>query len=132
VDFNLHLLPIPNPNDSSSILSDLDRETSWANKMTWICASVVHYCFDGVELEPTSRMRQYREQWDSIEKWDKERPSSFSPIWAGPPREHGVFPEIWFTADWHGKHLCSVTDIMLSDHMLQLWHMVYIIFLAFF
>jgi hypothetical protein len=110
MDFTLLILPIPTATNGTIPFSDIERETSWANKMTWICASVVHYCFDGVELEPASRVRQYREQWDAIEKWDNERPSTFNPIWAGPAGKHSVFPEIWFTADWHGMYSCPISD----------------------
>jgi hypothetical protein len=131
LDFNLQILPIPTPKDSTNPFSELERETSWANKITWICASVVHCCFDGVKLEPATRMRQYRDQWDALEKWDNERPATFNPIWASPAGEHRVFPEIWFTADWHGKYFSSTFDFMLSYYMPQLWHMDYIIFPAF-
>jgi hypothetical protein len=70
-------------------------------------------------------MRQYREQWNAIEQWENERPSSFSPIWAGPAGEHSVFPEIWFTADWHGKHLCCVSRYVFLLHVIVVAHGLY-------
>lgn len=118
IDFNLQLHPIPTPLANPSPASTLRRETAWANKMTWICACVVQYAFDGVEFEPASRMRQSQGLSNALEEWKNERPSSFNPIWQGLAGEVSVFPEIWFTADWHGE--CEVVpfESMLSYFVL--------------
>ena len=103
IDFTLQLHPIPPPTEANDPLSEISRETAWTNKITWICASVLHFCFDGVEMDPISRMRSYQELWEDLESWQNERPATFNPIWSSPPGETSGFSEIYFTADWHGK-----------------------------
>lgn len=101
VDPNLVLLPPPSGGDP---ISDLKSETAWANTMTWICATVVHFCFGSNYPEPLARMHKWRELYDAVESWRKNRPDTFDPIWYSDPvpGNSNPFPEIWFTADWHG------------------------------
>ncbi|KAF2714095.1 hypothetical protein K504DRAFT_518292 [Pleomassaria siparia CBS 279.74] len=101
IDFNLRLHPIPPPQDASNPYSEVRRETAWANNMTWLCASVIHFCFDGIEVDPSERLRQSSVLWDSVKSWRANRPSTFDPIWEHPFGEESVFPETLFTADWH-------------------------------
>jgi len=50
-------------------------------------------------------MQRWYELSEAVDNWNKTKPSTFDPIWSGEP-ELGAdpFPEIWFTADWHGTH----------------------------
>ncbi|OOQ82429.1 C6 transcription factor [Penicillium brasilianum] len=100
VDLNLVLIPPPAGSDP---LSDLRSETAWANTMTWICATVVHFCFGSSYPEPSSRIRRWQELSEAVENWLITRPDTFDPIWYSEAvKESGnPFPEIWFTADWH-------------------------------
>ncbi|KAF2787521.1 hypothetical protein K505DRAFT_411392 [Melanomma pulvis-pyrius CBS 109.77] len=118
IDFNLQLHPIPAPPADPSPASTLTRETAWANKMTWICACIVQYAFDGVEVEPASRVRQSQALSNALEEWKNERPSTFNPIWQAPARDVSVFPEIWFTADWHvvAHALYHFSSLLLITH----------------
>lgn len=96
-------------------LARLRLETAWANQMTWNLACIVNFCFDGSEPanERTHRARKWQELWDENQKWANERPKGFNPIWQGKPGQNGPFPEIWFTADWHGAFVCHSFRHML-------------------
>jgi hypothetical protein len=62
-------------------------------------------------------MRRWQELWDLVQTWMQDRPEGFNPIFEGPADEPGSFPDIWFTADWHGQYLhepCYVVR-MLTD-----------------
>ncbi|KAJ6051257.1 hypothetical protein N7460_001791 [Penicillium canescens] len=100
VDLDLVLIPPPGGGDS---LSNLKSETAWANTMTWICATVVHFCFGPSYPEPFARMCRWQELSEAVESWMSTRPSTFDPIWYSEavPGNGNPFPEIWFTADWH-------------------------------
>ncbi|KAF7128256.1 hypothetical protein CNMCM5793_002798 [Aspergillus hiratsukae] len=97
---NLVLLPPPAGGDP---LSDLRSETAWANTMTWICATVVHFCFGSSYPEPSTRIRRWQQLSEAVESWLSTRPVTFNPIWYSEavPGSGNPFPEIWFTADWH-------------------------------
>jgi hypothetical protein len=88
-------------------LARLRLETAWANQMTWNLACVVNFCFDG-SLPVSERPAKWQELWDQVQLWSSDRPEAFDPIWQGESDQHGPFPEIWFTTDWHGESLhCS-------------------------
>jgi hypothetical protein len=97
---NLVLLPPPDGNDP---LSDVRSETAWANTMTWICATVVHFCFGSSYPEPSTRVHRWQQLSEAVESWLNTRPDTFNPIWYSEavPGSGNPFPEIWFTADWH-------------------------------
>lgn len=84
-------------------LARLRLETAWANQMTWNTALVVNFCF---ATEPAgdrqSRLTDWQKLWDLVQAWARDRPKGFDPVWHGPPTEESSFPEIYFTADWHG------------------------------
>ncbi|SCO36988.1 related to C6 transcription factor [Fusarium fujikuroi] len=102
LNFDLVLM-LPTPAVHQQVV-DVKSETAWANTMTWICATVMHFCFSGSALysESSTRMQRWHELSEAVENWNKTKPSTFDPIWSGEP-ELGAdpFPEIWFTADWH-------------------------------
>lgn len=108
VDLSLTLLSGPPP--SSSPIGDLTSETAWANMMTWICATVVQFCFgssvgvDNVPQDLTARLGQWEELKETVDNWARSRCRSFDAIWEG-ESGHGdnPFPELLFTADWHGE-----------------------------
>ncbi|KAH7310840.1 hypothetical protein B0I35DRAFT_397230 [Stachybotrys elegans] len=93
LDFDLVVMAPPHEG------ADVKSETAWANTMTWICATVVHFCFQTtVYLEPSMRLQRWYELSEAVENWNRMKPSTFEPIWSG---EGDPFPEIFFTADWH-------------------------------
>ncbi|RKK99281.1 hypothetical protein BFJ71_g6283 [Fusarium oxysporum] len=102
LNFDLVLMPPPPVVHQQAV--DVKSENAWANTMTWICATVMHFCFSGSVLysESSTRMQRWYELSEAVENWNKTKPSTFDPIWSGEP-ELGAdpFPEIWFTADWH-------------------------------
>lgn len=73
--------------------------------MTWNLARVVNFCFDGNEPhgERSYKMRRWQELWDLVQTWLQDRPAGFNAIFEGPASDQGPFPDIWFTADWHGE-----------------------------
>ncbi|KAF5575054.1 transcriptional regulatory moc3 [Fusarium subglutinans] len=105
LNFDLVLIPPPSVIHQQAV--DAKAETAWANTMAWICATVMQFCFGGSVLYPESstRMQRWYELSEAVENWNKTKPGTFDPIWSG---ETGLgadpFPEIWFTADWHGRH----------------------------
>ena len=100
VDFSLTLLPIPGPGAAAHALVS---ETAWANSMTWICATVVQFCFGAEAREPSlNRMAKWQELSSAVESWANSRPRSFDPMWQGEGSSGGgSFPEFYFAADWH-------------------------------
>ncbi|EON65868.1 hypothetical protein W97_05110 [Coniosporium apollinis CBS 100218] len=100
VDLNIILSPIPAGSDP---IGDLRRETAWANTMTWICATIIQFCFGSGFQEPCGRMKKWEEFSDAVESWMRNRPGTFDPIWCSDPvvGSSNPFPEFWFTADWH-------------------------------
>lgn len=110
VDFSLTLLPPP---PSRGSLGNLCSETAWANMMTWICATVVQFCFGSsagvanAPQDPSARLGKWEELSEAVDGWARSRPRSFDPIWEGEAgRDENPFPELLFTADWHGE--CSL------------------------
>jgi hypothetical protein len=98
VDFSLTLLPIPSPGHADALRS----ETAWANTMTWICATIVQFCFGSHTQEPSTRMLKWQELSNALEDWARSRPPSFDPIWQSNGSCDGSpFPEYYFAADWH-------------------------------
>ncbi|RYN36316.1 hypothetical protein AA0115_g1445 [Alternaria tenuissima] len=103
IDFSLRLHPTPGSLRDAHPLARLRLETAWANQMTWNIACVVNFCFDGKEPqnEKTYKMRRWKELWDLVQTWMRDRPHGFNAIFEGPAGDQGSFPEILFTADWH-------------------------------
>ena len=103
LDFDVVMLPPPS---SDGLVVDVKTETAWANTMIWISATVMHFCF-GASLmmpDPLKRKREWEALSKSLESWDRSKPRTFEPIWFSEPApgNSSPFPEIWFTADWHG------------------------------
>jgi hypothetical protein len=92
-------------------LARLRLETAWSNQMTWNTALAVNFCFEGNDPrnDRTDKVRRWQEIWDLVQEWIKTKPEGFEPIWQGPSDPDCPFPEIWFTADWHGMYLRSLT-----------------------
>ncbi len=105
IDFSLQLHPPPDSLEDSHPLAWLRSETAWSNQVLWHTAFVANFCFRGAgtQSESASRIRQWQELWETIQTWHKSRPRSFDQIGSGPSSDGSVFPDIWFTADWHGK-----------------------------
>ncbi|KAK3297930.1 uncharacterized protein B0H64DRAFT_458548 [Chaetomium fimeti] len=99
VDFSLTLLPIPSPLSPDD---NLRCETAWANTMTWICATIVQFCFGPHTQDHSTKMPRWQELNEAVEDWARSRPPSFDPIWQGDGSCDGnPFPEYYFAADWH-------------------------------
>ncbi|KAF2844184.1 hypothetical protein T440DRAFT_526595, partial [Plenodomus tracheiphilus IPT5] len=103
IDFSLRLHPAPDSLQDLHPLAWLRLETAWANQMLWHAACVANFCFTGAAThsEPTLSTNQWQELWEMIQKWHINRPRTFDPIGSGPAEDGSVFPDIWFTADWH-------------------------------
>ena len=123
IDFSLRLHPTPSSLRDAHPLARLRLETAWANQMTWNLACVVNFCFDGKEPqnEKTYKMRRWKELWDLVQTWIRDRPDGFNAIFEGPAGDQGSFPEMLFTADWHSKfcihpevHSCADAHKLIS------------------
>jgi hypothetical protein len=83
-------------------LSALREETAWANQITWHCACVVNFCFDGNDYQERSqRDKRWQDLSIVVDTWGDIRPNAFDPIWRGDSSKNSAFPEVWFTADMH-------------------------------
>jgi hypothetical protein len=111
IDFSLQLHPKAETMRDSHPLARLRLETAWSNQMTWNTALAVNFCFEGNDPrnDRTDKVRRWQEIWDLIQEWIKAKPEGFEPIWQGPSDPDCPFPEIWFTADWHGMYLRYLT-----------------------
>lgn len=73
----------------------------WANRMVWIHAHVINYCFGPTMEQTTSAWQQLN---DDVDQWRLIRPSSFAPLFSrNTDPEGSPFPAVWFLCDWHGK-----------------------------
>jgi hypothetical protein len=114
IDFTLQLHPLPSSMRDDHPLARLRLETAWANQAAWNCARVANFCFDrNTSAAPASRVEQWQELWNSIENWKANRPHSFDPIWNG-SKNDTVFPEMHFTADWHGMSCRNSPETRLT------------------
>jgi hypothetical protein len=107
LDFTLTLRPAPDQVTDPHPLAWLRIETAWANQVLWITARIANFCFSGSKVPATrkdvGRTQQWRELWDMNERWSRERPKGFDAIGEGECADDHVFPDVWFTADWHGE-----------------------------
>jgi hypothetical protein len=106
IDFSLELCPDPYSIRDSHPFAWLRLETALSNQILWNTAQVANFCFRRPETQSQSvpRILQWQELWEAIHKWHDNKPKSFEPTWSGPSTDGSVFPDIWFTADCHGKH----------------------------
>ena len=115
LDLTLTLHPTPDHMTDSHPLAWLRIETAWANQVLWITARVANFCFSGSKVPATwrdvGRLQQWHDLWDANEKWRRERPSGFDAIGEGECADDHVFPDVWFTADWHGE-LCPKAGVL--------------------
>ncbi|KAF4340143.1 transcriptional regulatory moc3 [Fusarium beomiforme] len=74
LNFDLVLIPPPPVVDGQAV--DVKSETAWANTMTWICATVMHFCFSGrvSYSESSTRMRRWHELSEAVENWNQTKP----------------------------------------------------------
>jgi hypothetical protein len=133
IDFSMQLCPAPYSTQDSHTLAWLRLETAWSNQILWDTACVADFCFRGTGTQSKSapRSHQWQELWEAIHMWLDSRPRSFDPTWSGPSMDGSVFPDIWFTADWHGKSKPSNFWFLYSlskqsSHLSSLtWHVSY-------
>lgn len=115
VDFSLQLHPTPGSMQDSHPLARLRLETAWANQMTWNTALIVNFCFEAdPSSERNNKLARWHELWDLVQAWAKDRPEGFDAIWQGPASEveGSCFPQMWFTADWHGTFRSSLSNYL--------------------
>ncbi|KUJ06789.1 uncharacterized protein LY89DRAFT_726203 [Mollisia scopiformis] len=105
----------------------VDRTTSsttdfgWANRAVVLCADVLNCCFgtEGVSLS------KWEELKTACERWEDEKPSSFTPIFrrgvrtekgtGGENNDREAFPEIWHS---HACHIIGVQHLKLAQILL--------------
>ncbi|USP73130.1 hypothetical protein yc1106_00404 [Curvularia clavata] len=106
IDFSLQLHPKPDTMRDAHPLARLRLETAWSNQMAWNLACVVNFCFGENETyaDPAYRTQRWQELWSLVQTWMQNRPAGFNPIFEGPSGDEGLLPNIWFSADWHGKN----------------------------
>ena len=112
VNLSLRLYPDPSSMTDHHPLAKLRLDTAWANQMSWNCARVANFCFEkGPTIDTGIRMKSWQNLWNEVQSWKRNRPRSFDPVWSG-HSETSTFPEIFFTADWHGRvtNLFGVTS----------------------
>jgi hypothetical protein len=83
----------------------LEQQASWTNYLVWLTIKVMHFCFRPGRQDITVRLPEWQDLGADLDHWQRQRPSSFEPIWisqadstAGSP-----FPVVLLTTDWHGK-----------------------------
>ena len=81
----------------------------WANRMVWIYARIINYCFG-------DRNRSLDDHWTrlsvQVSQWRRLIPSSFQPLYqSGSNIDNACFPATWFLCEWHGEfhHLRCAT-----------------------
>lgn len=78
---------------------DETSDCTWANRMIWIVAEIVAFCFGD---KCNSNWENPRKK---TERWDLSRPKSFDPILYNPrnPEAMVYFPVIHLGHPWHGE-----------------------------
>jgi hypothetical protein len=88
----------------------------WTNRMTFLLAKTVNYCFGPVKKTMGLWMALKRE----VDCWKEKSPASFRPFYTQP---HGVrgepFPAIWLLFPWHSIILSYASDNSLCCSILQ-------------
>ena len=78
---------------------DETSDCTWANRMVWIVAEIIGFCFGD---KTSSRWEDPRIK---TERWNASRPKSFDPIFSESrdPNCGRYFPEIRLGHPWHGR-----------------------------
>lgn len=81
--------------------TDVDDDI-WTNRMTFLLAKTVNYCFGGEE--------KTMERWSDVKKqvdlWKERAPASFKPFYTQAHGVHGEpFPAIWLLFPWHSMYI---------------------------
>lgn len=80
---------------------DVTTDCTWANRMIWIVAEIVAFCFGD------RNSSDWEDSRAKVERWHASRPKSFDPILyiERDPQAKRYFPEIRLGHPWHGE-LC--------------------------
>ena len=88
-------------------------DDGWANRMVWIYARVVNYCFGSQEGRSNARWAALSAQ---VTQWHALVPGSFTPLfYRDPDPEGSPFPAIWFLCEWHGESLRLMMRISVQS-----------------
>jgi hypothetical protein len=89
----------------------------WTNRMTFLLAKTVNFCFGPVE----KTMERWTLLKGEVELWKESAPASFKPFYTQPHGLHGEpFPAIWLLFPWHSMGLCGVAKCSLCCTIVQL------------
>lgn len=90
-------------------LQELDHfgpadDDAWANRMIWIYAHVLNFCFDP---ETHRSQARWEHQKGRLRKWRNLLPPTFKPLYYSDPSPDSddPFPTIWYLSEWHGMAL---------------------------
>jgi hypothetical protein len=97
----------------------------WTNRMTFLLAKTVNFCFGPVE----KTMERWSLLKGEIDLWKERAPASFKPFYAQPQGLLGEpFPAIWLLFPWHSTSLlmllivvCAVQSYNLAQILLALY-----------
>ncbi|KIW28137.1 uncharacterized protein PV07_07819 [Cladophialophora immunda] len=102
--------------DGSAATSAIVVECAWANRIVGIALNVVNYCYSDSE----KTVDQWATLLVSLERWNIEKPPSFSPFFeCKPATSTGEgFPHIYLMSDWHviGLMYYHLAIAMLKIH----------------
>jgi hypothetical protein len=72
----------------------------WTNRMTFLLAKTVNFCFGPVE----KTMERWSTLKGEVDLWKERAPASFKPFYTQPQGVHGEpFPAIWLLFPWHSR-----------------------------
>ena len=76
-------------------------DDGWANRIVWIYARIINYCFGG-------QKHTSNDYWVTLSaqmfQWKSLLPNSFEPLFQkNPDDDDDGFPAIWFLCEWHGE-----------------------------
>jgi hypothetical protein len=88
----------------------------WTNRMTFLLAKTVNFCFGLVE----KTMERWTMLKGEVDLWKERAPASFKPFYTQPHGSHGEpFPAIWLLFPWHSTCCHDGSNYSLCCAVLQ-------------
>lgn len=80
------------------------EDDAWANRMIWIYAHVLNFCFDP-EIDRSQVRWEYQKR--RLNQWRNLLPPTFKPLFYSDALADAddPFPKIWYLSEWHGMAL---------------------------